>query len=187
MVCASGIRFLFHCSCRFHNKGVYVKVGLQKLSHTRNLHKDIRLQVDKQDVELPSIEGLIFLNIPRYPFHTMLVKLVNLSLLLKTKAAVCVSSWGSGADLWGSDSESRFGRPRIDDGMLEVVGVTGVVHMVGSDALFVFLIFFGHFNFKNCSSIVVWQGFVMFLTRLFYSHQVCVYLIKNTVKKEILW
>uniref|UniRef100_A0AAR2LJU6 Diacylglycerol kinase n=1 Tax=Pygocentrus nattereri TaxID=42514 RepID=A0AAR2LJU6_PYGNA len=87
---------------RFHNKGVYVKVGLQKLSHTRNLHKDLRLQVDKQDIELPSIEGLIFLNIP---------------------------SWGSGADLWGSDSDARFGKPRIDDGMLEVVGVTGVVHM----------------------------------------------------------
>ncbi|XP_056118342.1 diacylglycerol kinase theta [Rhinichthys klamathensis goyatoka] len=87
---------------RFHNKGMYVKVGLQKLSHTRNLHKDIRLQVDRHDVELPSIEGLIFLNIP---------------------------SWGSGADLWGSDNDSRFRRPRIDDGMLEVVGVTGVVHM----------------------------------------------------------
>ncbi|XP_062381307.1 diacylglycerol kinase theta isoform X2 [Sardina pilchardus] len=87
---------------RFHNKGVYVKVGLQKLSHTRSLHKDIKLQVDKQEVELPNIEGLIFLNIP---------------------------SWGSGADLWGSDSDSRYGKPRIDDGMLEVVGVTGVVHM----------------------------------------------------------
>ncbi|XDV37584.1 hypothetical protein PO909_007162 [Leuciscus waleckii] len=87
---------------RFHNKGVYVKVGLQKLSHTRNLHKDIRLQVDRHDVELPSIEGLIFLNIP---------------------------SWGSGADLWGSDNDSRFRRPSINDGMLEVVGVTGVVHM----------------------------------------------------------
>ncbi|XP_062331952.1 diacylglycerol kinase theta [Osmerus eperlanus] len=87
---------------RFHNKGVYVKAGLQKLSHTRNLHQDIRLQVDKQEVELPSIEGLIFLNIP---------------------------SWGSGADLWGSEGDCRFGRPRIDDGMLEVVGVTGVVHM----------------------------------------------------------
>ncbi|XP_030622172.1 diacylglycerol kinase theta [Chanos chanos] len=87
---------------RFHNKGVYVKVGLQKLSHTRNLHKDLKLQVDKQDVELPSIEGLIFLNIP---------------------------SWGSGADLWGSDNDSRYGKPRIDDGLLEVVGVTGVVHM----------------------------------------------------------
>eukprot|EP00063_Salmo_salar_P092835 XP_014067670.1 PREDICTED: diacylglycerol kinase theta-like isoform X2 [Salmo salar] len=87
---------------RFHNKGVYLKAGLQKLSHTRNLHKDLKLQVDKQDVELPSIEGLIFLNIP---------------------------SWGSGADLWGSEGDSRYGKPRIDDGMLEVVGVTGVVHM----------------------------------------------------------
>ncbi|XP_053507277.1 diacylglycerol kinase theta [Ictalurus furcatus] len=87
---------------RFHNKGVYVKVGLQKLSHTRNLHRHLKLQVDKQDIELPSIEGLIFLNIP---------------------------SWGSGADLWGSDSDARFDKPRIDDGMLEIVGVTGVVHM----------------------------------------------------------
>lgn len=43
---------------------------------------------------------------------------------------VCLSSWGSGADLWGSDSDARFDKPRIDDGMLEVVGVTGVVHMV---------------------------------------------------------
>ncbi|XP_056138784.1 diacylglycerol kinase theta [Lampris incognitus] len=87
---------------RFHNKGVYLKVGLQKISHTRSLHKDLRLQVDKQDIELPNIEGLIFLNIP---------------------------SWGSGADLWGSEGDSRYGKPRIDDGMLEVVGVTGVVHM----------------------------------------------------------
>lgn len=50
---------------RFHNKGVYVKVGLQKMSHTRNLHKEIKLQVDQHEVELPSIEGLIFINIPR--------------------------------------------------------------------------------------------------------------------------
>lgn len=54
------------CSpARFHNKGVYVKVGLQKISHSRSLHKELQLQVDKQDVPLPHIEGLIFLNIPR--------------------------------------------------------------------------------------------------------------------------
>lgn len=41
-------------------------------------------------------------------------------------------SWGSGADLWGSDNDSRFEKPRIDDGLLEVVGVTGVVHMVST-------------------------------------------------------
>ncbi|KAM3612517.1 uncharacterized protein V6R79_009558 [Siganus canaliculatus] len=87
---------------RFHNKGVYVKVGLQKISHTRSLHKELQLQVDSQSVPLPNIEGLIFLNIP---------------------------SWGSGADLWGSEVDGRFGKPRIDDGLLEVVGVTGVVHM----------------------------------------------------------
>lgn len=52
-------------SCRFHNKGVYVKVGLQKLSQGRGLHKELQLQVDNQDVPLPPIEGLIFLNIPR--------------------------------------------------------------------------------------------------------------------------
>ncbi|XP_019373758.1 PREDICTED: diacylglycerol kinase theta [Gavialis gangeticus] len=87
---------------RFHNKGVYVKVGLQKISHARNLHKDLKLQVDQVEVELPSIEGLIFINIP---------------------------SWGSGADLWGSDHDNRFEKPQMDDGLLEVVGVTGVVHM----------------------------------------------------------
>ncbi|KAM7389299.1 hypothetical protein PAMP_023284 [Pampus punctatissimus] len=88
---------------RFHNKGVYVKVGLQKISYTRSLHKELQLQVDSQNVPLPNIEGLIFLNIP---------------------------SWGSGADLWGSEVDSRYGKPSIDDGLLEVVGVTGVVHMV---------------------------------------------------------
>ncbi|XP_032347714.1 diacylglycerol kinase theta isoform X4 [Camelus ferus] len=87
---------------RLHNKGVYVRVGLQKLSQARGLHREIRLQVEQQEVELPSIEGLIFINIP---------------------------SWGSGADLWGSDSDSKFEKPRMDDGLLEVVGVTGVVHM----------------------------------------------------------
>ncbi|TKS65038.1 Diacylglycerol kinase theta [Collichthys lucidus] len=87
---------------RFHNKGVYVKVGLQKISYTRSLHKELQLQVDAQNVPLPNIEGLIFLNIP---------------------------SWGSGADLWGSEADGRHGKPSIDDGLLEVVGVTGVVHM----------------------------------------------------------
>ncbi|XP_072307548.1 diacylglycerol kinase theta [Eucyclogobius newberryi] len=87
---------------RFHNKGVYVKVGLQKISYSRSLHKELQLQVDFETIPLPHIEGLIFLNIP---------------------------SWGSGADLWGSETDARFRKPSIDDGLLEVVGVTGVVHM----------------------------------------------------------
>uniref|UniRef100_S4RP95 Diacylglycerol kinase n=1 Tax=Petromyzon marinus TaxID=7757 RepID=S4RP95_PETMA len=87
---------------RLHNKSVYVKVGLQKITHNRNLHRDIKVQVDNVDIDLPSVEGLIFLNIP---------------------------SWGSGADLWGSDSEGKFSKPCMHDGLLEVVGVTGVMHM----------------------------------------------------------
>ncbi|XP_004617498.2 diacylglycerol kinase theta [Sorex araneus] len=87
---------------RFHNKGMYLRAGLQKMSHCRGLHKEVRLQVGRQEVALPSLEGLIFINIP---------------------------SWGSGADLWGSDNDSRFEKPRMDDGLLEVVGVTGVLHM----------------------------------------------------------
>uniref|UniRef100_A0A8C4HJS8 Diacylglycerol kinase n=1 Tax=Dicentrarchus labrax TaxID=13489 RepID=A0A8C4HJS8_DICLA len=95
-------KFTSRLYLKFHNKGVYVKVGLQKISYTRSLHKELQLQVDAQNVPLPNIEGLIFLNIP---------------------------SWGSGADLWGSEVDGRYGKPSIDDGLLEVVGVTGVVHM----------------------------------------------------------
>ncbi|KAF3838913.1 hypothetical protein F7725_010681 [Dissostichus mawsoni] len=71
--------------------GVYVKVGLQKISCSRSLHKELKLQVDAQEVQLPNIEGLIFLK--------------------------------------STQVDSRYGKPRIDDGLLEVVGVTGVVHM----------------------------------------------------------
>lgn len=71
-------------------------------------------------------------------FHSDIVLTSKLTLFQAVSLCVCtcVSSWGSGADLWGSDSDSRFGRPRIDDGMLEVVGVTGVVHMVSPDKLY---------------------------------------------------
>lgn len=42
-----------------------MRAGLQKISQSRGLHKEIRLQVEQHEVELPSIEGLIFINIPR--------------------------------------------------------------------------------------------------------------------------
>ena len=38
-------------------------------------------------------------------------------------------SWGSGANPWGPEKEDQFAKPTHYDGMLEVVGVTGVVHM----------------------------------------------------------
>lgn len=40
-----------------------------------------------------------------------------------------VFSWGSGANPWGPEKEDQFSKPNHWDGMLEVVGVTGVVHL----------------------------------------------------------
>ena len=41
-----------------------------------------------------------------------------------------VCSWGSGANPWGGvDKEDQFAKPNHYDGVLEVVGVTGVAHL----------------------------------------------------------
>ncbi|XP_017796275.1 PREDICTED: diacylglycerol kinase theta [Habropoda laboriosa] len=91
---------------RLHNKGVYVSLGLRRIVKRRpckDLHKEIRLEVDGRLVELPAVEGIIILNI---------------------------LSWGSGANPWGPDTkEDQFYTPNHGDGMVEVVGVTGVVHL----------------------------------------------------------
>ncbi|XP_008201292.1 diacylglycerol kinase theta isoform X10 [Tribolium castaneum] len=90
---------------RLHNKSVYVKMGLRKMvgpKMCKDLHKEVRLEVDGKHVELPQVEGIIILNI---------------------------LSWGSGANPWGPEKEDQFSKPNHWDGMLEVVGVTGVVHL----------------------------------------------------------
>ncbi|XP_053979409.1 diacylglycerol kinase theta isoform X4 [Hylaeus anthracinus] len=91
---------------RLHNKRKYVTMGLRKMvkrTPCKDLHKEIRLEVDGRLVELPQVEGIIILNI---------------------------LSWGSGANPWGSDTkEDQFYTPNHWDGMLEVVGVTGVMHL----------------------------------------------------------
>ncbi|XP_054266246.1 diacylglycerol kinase theta-like isoform X2 [Macrosteles quadrilineatus] len=90
---------------RLHNKGVYVKMGLRKMvgrKMCKDLHREVRLEVDGKVVDLPPVEGIIILNI---------------------------LSWGSGANPWGPEKEDQFSKPNHWDGMLEVVGVTGVVHL----------------------------------------------------------
>lgn len=90
---------------RLHNKGVYVKQAIRKIvnrSSWNNLNKAIKLEVDGKAISLPHIEGIIILNI---------------------------LSWGSGANPWGPEQDDRFAKPTHHDGMLEVVGVTGIVHM----------------------------------------------------------
>lgn len=46
-----------------------------------------------------------------------------------TACCIVFDSWASGANPWGPEKEDQFAKPTHYDGMLEVVGVTGVVHM----------------------------------------------------------
>ncbi|GFT96625.1 diacylglycerol kinase theta [Trichonephila clavipes] len=80
-------------------------MGLRKMVSRKtwkDLHKEIRLEVDGRIIDLPPVEGIIILNI---------------------------LSWGSGANPWGPEREDNFSKPTHYDGMLEIVGVMGVVHM----------------------------------------------------------
>ena len=52
-----------------HFVGVYVKVSLRKMLGRRmckDLHKEIKLEVDGKLIELPPVEGIIILNIMRW-------------------------------------------------------------------------------------------------------------------------
>jgi len=91
------------CTSRLRNKALYFKAGVKKMtSKSTNLNQIVQLEVDHEVIELPSIKGLIFLNI---------------------------SSWAAGTKPWGSATSRRFQPPSIGDGLLEVIGVGGVPHM----------------------------------------------------------
>lgn len=110
---------------RLHNKGVYVKMGLRKMvgrKMIKELHKELRLEVDGKVVDLPPVEGIIILNILRCVWEGFEAKVRKLKTCL-------FNSWGSGANPWGPEKEDQFSKPNHWDGMLEVVGVTGVVHL----------------------------------------------------------
>ncbi|XP_076252002.1 diacylglycerol kinase theta isoform X1 [Rhynchophorus ferrugineus] len=91
---------------RLHNKSVYVKIGLRRMVGQgkvyKDLHKLVHLEVDFRPISLPQLEGIIVLNI---------------------------LSWGSGANPWGLEKDQQYHKPTHFDGLLEVVGVTGVVHL----------------------------------------------------------
>ncbi|CAH8476706.1 hypothetical protein MS3_00001785 [Schistosoma haematobium] len=91
---------------RIHNKGVYFKIGLRKMINRticKDLHKQIVVIADGKIVILPPIEGLVVLNI---------------------------LSWGGGANPWNVEKhDDEFVKPTHYDGLLEIVGISGVVHM----------------------------------------------------------
>ncbi len=67
------------------------------------LSETIQLEVDGKRLELPEeLQGVIILNVLTY---------------------------AGGAYLWGEPGD-EFAHPQIDDGKLEIVGITGSFHMV---------------------------------------------------------
>lgn len=88
----------------------YGMLGGKELLHRtyRNLDQKIRLECDDQPVQLPSLQGIVILNIPSY---------------------------SGGADFWGSTregSECAFTAQSFDDRVLEVIALFGVIHVATS-------------------------------------------------------
>ncbi|XP_070538443.1 diacylglycerol kinase delta-like isoform X2 [Ptychodera flava] len=73
---------------------------------SKNLHERIQLECDGQRIPLPTLQGIVVLNIPSYM---------------------------GGFNFWGGRKEdSNFAAPSFDDKILEVVAVYGVTHMAMS-------------------------------------------------------
>jgi hypothetical protein len=74
-----------------------------KVFRHKHLNESLSLTVDDERVLIPNdIESIIVLNI---------------------------SSYMAGADLWGTRKEDAYTAPSFNDGLVEVVGVTGVSHL----------------------------------------------------------
>ncbi|GMR50145.1 hypothetical protein PMAYCL1PPCAC_20340 [Pristionchus mayeri] len=82
----------------------YGILGGRELLHQtyRNLDQRIRLECDGLPIDLPSLQGIVILNIPSY---------------------------SGGANFWGEGREDAFTIQSYDDKVLEVVALFGVVHV----------------------------------------------------------
>ncbi|XP_061736640.1 diacylglycerol kinase epsilon isoform X1 [Nerophis ophidion] len=90
-------------SSRIINKVVYFLYGTKDclVQECKDLDKRIQLELDGERVELPSLEGIIVCNI---------------------------GYWGGGCRLWEGVGDEPCPPTRLDDGLLEVVGVFGSFH-----------------------------------------------------------
>ncbi|XP_078382985.1 diacylglycerol kinase theta-like isoform X2 [Oculina patagonica] len=89
---------------RLHNKGVYFRAGLKKMvrGYSKTFVDEVEIEIDGKKLDLPALEGIVVLNI---------------------------SSWGAGTDAWGPDKEDGYAPACHCDGLVEVVGFQGVMHM----------------------------------------------------------
>lgn len=91
-------------SSRTKNKVYYAQYGAEEVfrSTCANLEKQLELEVDGEKIELPVIQGLIFLNI---------------------------SSMYGGTNLWGTRVPANFKPQNSGDGLIEIVAVFGSAHV----------------------------------------------------------
>ncbi|XP_067230721.1 diacylglycerol kinase epsilon isoform X1 [Chanodichthys erythropterus] len=90
-------------SSRIINKAVYFLYGTKDclVQECKDLDKKIELELDGEQVTLPNLEGIIVCNI---------------------------GYWGGGCRLWEGMGDEPYPPTRVDDGLLEVVGVYGSFH-----------------------------------------------------------
>ncbi|XP_050417388.1 diacylglycerol kinase delta isoform X2 [Patella vulgata] len=96
------------CRSRTKNLMWYGVLGGKEILHRsfKNLDQKVLLECDGQRIPLPSLQGIVILNIPSY---------------------------GGGANFWGGTKEDlNFTAPSFDDKILEVVAVFGGVQMAVS-------------------------------------------------------
>ncbi|PAV91156.1 hypothetical protein WR25_10970 [Diploscapter pachys] len=85
----------------------YGMLGGKELVHRtyRNLEQRIKLECDGVPIDLPSLQGIVILNIPSY---------------------------SGGANFWGTAKDDSFTVQSFDDRVLEVVALFGVIHVATS-------------------------------------------------------
>jgi len=89
---------------RIYNKSFYFKSFLSQIpSKSKYINNVITLKAENEQINLPNVQGLIFINIP---------------------------SWSAGADIWKVDKDNeRWDSQDHSDGKLECVGLTGLTHL----------------------------------------------------------
>jgi len=92
---------------RAKNYMLYGMLGSKELLQKtfKNLEKRVVLECDGEAIPLPSLQGIVVLNI---------------------------SSFMGGTNFWGNTKDDEFLPPSFDDGILEVVAVFGSMHMGAS-------------------------------------------------------
>ncbi|XP_052740182.1 diacylglycerol kinase epsilon [Bicyclus anynana] len=92
--------FLYRYTSQYLNYLTYALLGVGRVldaGTSGGLERRLRVRAGERELSLPPLQALVALNIP---------------------------SWGAGVDLWSLGSEDEVQEQRMDDGKLEVVGIS---------------------------------------------------------------